>query len=79
MNAMDADQIEVWCDDTSDADNQVWCVSMCDGDGDEIRCLGTFGDLADAIERGARAAREHGLPLLERGTDGETEELAVAD
>lgn len=45
-----ARSIEVWLDSTSDAETPVWCVSLVDGDGDEIRCLSTHTDEADAWE-----------------------------
>ena len=40
--------IEVWLDSTSDSESPMWCVSLCAEDGDEIRCLSTHDDEADA-------------------------------
>lgn len=68
-------QIEVWRDETSDADEPCWCVSLCDDDG-EIKCLSTHDDRNDAIDAGREVAQERGLRLCERSKHGPITEIA---
>jgi hypothetical protein len=72
-------QIEVWHDDASDPDEPFWCVSLCDGDGQEIECLFIYDDKNDALEAGREAARERGLRLCARSEHGTVAEVASAD
>lgn len=65
--------IEVWYDETSDSDNPLWCVSFCEADGDEIKCLSTHEDQADALMAGQNAADKRGIECLHRDADGSTE------
>lgn len=58
--------IEVWYDETSDSDNPVYCVSLCEEDGEEIKCLSTHDDRADALEAGQKSADKRGIALVER-------------
>lgn len=74
---MEAKQIEVWLDETSDPSDPAWCVSLCAGDGEEIRCLATYEDRARAMKVGADEASRRGLACIERNTDGSTEEVVA--
>lgn len=71
-------QIEVWYDETSDTDEAVWCVSLCDEEGQEVRCLSTHDDQSDAIEAGREAAQERGMRLCERSKYGAVTEIISA-
>ena len=64
--------IEVWYDETSDSDQPTYCISLCDEDGDEIKCLGTYDDRAEAESAGLEAATERGMECLYRDTSGQT-------
>lgn len=70
-------QIEVWCDATSDTD-EVWCVSLCDDDGQEVKCLSTHDDKDDAIDAGKEAAQKWELRLCERSKHGPITEIFSA-
>ena len=72
-------QIEVWYDETSDADEPVWCVSLCDDDGQEVKCLSAHDDKDDAIDAGREAAQERGLRLCERSKHGPITEIATTE
>lgn len=58
--------IELWYDETSDSDNPVYCVSLCEPDGEEIMCLSTHDDKTEATEAAERSATKRGLALIER-------------
>lgn len=67
--------IEIWYDETSDSDNPEWCVSVCEDDGEEIRCLSTHGRYSDAVAAGKKSAAKRGIELVERSTSGQTSSL----
>lgn len=71
-------QIEVWRDETSDADEPIWCVSLCDDDGQEVKCLSTHDDKSGAIEAGRKVAHKRGLRLCERSKYGPITEIISA-
>jgi hypothetical protein len=63
-------QIELWRDRTSDGDNPRWCVSLCWGDGDEIRCLSVHKQYSAALTAAVSEARRRELSLCERDERG---------
>lgn len=70
-----ARQIEVWYDETSDSDEPIWCVSLCEEDGEEIKCLATYDDRDEAIEAGRRAAAKRSIEASERSVHGQTSSI----
>ena len=60
---MNPKHIEVWLDKTGDPDEPLWCVSLCEPEGDEIKCLSTHREKGDAIWAGTRAAASRGMHL----------------
>ena len=71
-------QIEVWYDGTSDADAPVWCVSLCDEGGQEIKCLSTHANRAEAVQDGREKAQRCGLRLFGRDVHGAVTDLLLA-
>ncbi len=69
MNATNR-QIEIWLDETSDGDEPMWCVSLCESDGEEVRCLSTHDDLATATAAAKKSAATRNLPLFTRSKHG---------
>lgn len=65
-----ARHIEVWYDETSDSDNPLWCVSLCEEDGEEIKCLSTHEDEGDAASYGESAAAKRKIDARKRDEDG---------
>lgn len=63
-------RIEAWYDETSDADAALWCVSLCTADGEEIKCLSTHEEEADALSAGRAEAAKRGLEFVRRGRHG---------
>lgn len=63
-------QIEVWLDTVDDPDDPLWCVSLCEDDGDEVSCIAAYEYRDDAIERAWREAGKRSLPAYERTCDG---------
>lgn len=64
--------VHVWWQDDSD-DGPEWVVSIVDDDGEEISCVGGYGDaLGDAWERACSEADDRGVPALELRRDGTT-------
>ena len=57
--------IEVWYDEAS-GDEPKWCVSLCEDDGEEVKCLATRTDRDHAIARGQVAAAKRGIKMLIR-------------
>lgn len=72
---MNSKKIEVWYDETSDPSEPMWCVSLCQDDGDEINCLSTHEEREDAIVAGKKSAEKRGLKIFERGEHGELSEI----
>jgi hypothetical protein len=66
-------RIEVWHDDTSDPGNPLYCVSLCEDDGEEIKCLSTHERRADAEIAGRGAAEKRNLKAIFRGIRGTNE------
>lgn len=66
-------QIQLWLDATSDPDGPRYCVSLCDGDGEEIRCLSTFTteDKADAWSLAKDEAQRREIPAVEIDEHGQ--------
>jgi hypothetical protein len=67
-----ARHIEVWHDDTSDPDEPLWCVSLCEEDGEEVRCFSTHDERNEADAAARRAAQKRGLKAYYRGKHGDT-------
>ena len=67
--------IEVWYDETSDCDNPLYCVSLCEEDGREIKCLSTHENREEADDAGRKAAAKRDVVALYRTRQGETYEL----
>lgn len=67
--------IEVWYDETSDCDDPLYCVSLCEEGGKEVKCLSTHEDREEADDAGRVAARERNMDALYRTRRGETYEL----
>ena len=65
--------IEVWFDGTSGDD--LYCVSLCQEDGAEVKCLSTHEDESEAKDEGRRVAKARGLPVLFREESGSTRDL----
>lgn len=72
---MSSKHIEVWYDETSDADEPLYCVSLCAADGEEIRCLSTHEEREAAEEAGRKAAEKRGLTAMYRDKHGVTAAL----
>ena len=62
--------IEVWHDKTSDSDSPVWCVSLCEDDGDEVKCLSTHETEYEAEAVGEVEAAHRHIDACKRDTDG---------
>jgi hypothetical protein len=70
-----ANHIEVWHDETSDASEPRYCVSLCEEDGEEVRCLSTHEGRDEAEEAGRSEAGKRGLAVLYREKTGLTSGL----
>ena len=68
-------RIDVWHDTHSDSDTPVWCVSLCEEDGEEIRCLSSFPARDEAIDAGRAEANRRSLLAFERSSCGESTEI----
>lgn len=66
MSTTTEQHIEVWHDQASDSENPVWCVSLCEADGEEIRCLCTRKNHSAATSAGQSAAKKRGMVVVER-------------
>lgn len=60
---MSKKHIEVWYDDASGVEPK-WCVSLCEPDGSEDRCLSTHDEESDAVAAGEAEAEERGLKCV---------------
>ncbi len=58
--------IEVWLDAASDIDEPVWCVSLCEDDGQEVRCFSVHDEKADAEAAAERLCEKGQLNLVRR-------------
>ena len=61
-----ARHIEVWYDETSDAAEPMWCVSLCEEDGSEVKCLSTHEDKDEAESAGESAAAKRHIDACTR-------------
>jgi hypothetical protein len=63
---MSTRHIEVWYDKTSDPEEPMYCVSLCEADGEEVKCLSTHEERPAAVSAGQQAAKKRDLKLVER-------------
>jgi len=64
-------KIEVWHDSTSEPQHPCWCVSLCEPDGDEIRCLACRESYDDAVREAQEQAAARRMSAYERDEEGE--------
>jgi hypothetical protein len=62
-----AHQIQLWRDSTSNPDDPRYCVSLCETDGGEVKCLSTYAldDHADAWLFAMAEAQRRDLAAVE--------------
>lgn len=64
--------VEVWYDNVSEPTEPLYCVSLCEPDGSEVRCLSTHTRRDDAERSGRVEAIMRRITCLYREEDGRT-------